>query len=138
MVSAPTRRTRAACVTSLLCQASIAQTQDLVVWLNERRIVGHDNNRRLLLIAQIAEQSINIGSGLTVEFTSRLIGQDQLRPFEQRPRNGYALLFTAGELIRSMIESPAKSDDFQQFHRAIAKSLKLHWARTEPGRCRRR
>lgn len=65
-------------------------------------VVGHHDDRRALLI-ELCQQAHDFQSVLRVEVTGRLIGKDQLRAKDDGTRNGYALLLTAGELMREMV-----------------------------------
>ena len=49
-----------------------------------------------------AEEPHDRVAGVRVELAGRLIGQEQLRPVGQCPRDGNSLLLAAGELVRPM------------------------------------
>jgi hypothetical protein len=51
----------------------------------------------VVLATDVVEQLHDVGSGLRVEVTRRLVGQDDIRSVEQGARNDDALLFTTRE-----------------------------------------
>ena len=69
-----------------------------------------DHQDRSALGIQPAQNVHDFGFGARVKIARRFVSQNDLRVIDQRPRNGNALLLTAGKLKRSMIQSIAESD----------------------------
>ena len=53
----------------------------------------------------------DLGSGLRVDVAGRLVGEHDLGPAGERARDGDALLLTARQLRRPMLEPRAQADD---------------------------
>lgn len=68
------------------------------------RIVGNDNHR-VALIAQLVQDRHHLFTGMAVERTGWLIGEDHLSAVHQRAGNTHALLLTAGKLRRLIINT---------------------------------
>lgn len=68
------------------------------------RIVG-DDNHRMPLIAQLMQDRHHLFTGMAVERTGWLIGEDHLSAVHQRAGNTHALLLTAGKLRRLIINT---------------------------------
>src|SRR3984957_720296 len=60
---------------------------------------------------------------LRVEIASRLVGQHDGRPRDQRPRNGYALLLAAAQLRRAMAETALYGKEVAQ----VVEIFPVHW-----------
>ena len=54
-----------------------------------------------------------------IQLAGRLIGKDDLRAMRQRARNGDALLFAAGKLLRHMLGACAQPHHFQTLQGAL-------------------
>ena len=63
-------------------------------------LVGDYDQRCTLLVVQGEQQIHDCRAGLAVQVAGRLVGEDDARPCHQRPRDGDALLLSAGELRR--------------------------------------
>lgn len=68
------------------------------------RIVG-DDNHRMPLIAKLMQDRHHLFTGMAVERTGWLIGEDHLPTVHQRAGNTHALLLTAGKLRRLIINT---------------------------------
>ena len=82
-------------------------------------------------LMQLAEKSDHDFFVGFVEVPGGLIGQDQLRLIDQRPRNRHALLLSAGKLRRQMRQAVAQSHALQRFRglpfvRDTVKILRQH------------
>ena len=56
------------------------------------------------VVDQLVEQLEDLLAGLAVERAGRLVGQQDQRVVDQRPRDADALLLPAGELHRAVVE----------------------------------
>ena len=62
------------------------------------RLVGHQDHGDALLAIELADDLHDLVRGAGVEVAGRLVGQQHGRAVDQRPRQGDALLLSAGEL----------------------------------------
>ncbi len=70
--------------------------------VDESRLVrGHHHGRAVRVDAR--EQLHDVDRGGGVQVSGRLVGQEHLRPVHERARDRYALLLTAGELVRQTL-----------------------------------
>ncbi len=72
------------------------------------RLVGHQDDRDALLHVQSLEDAHDLGAGLGIQVAGRLVGQDDARLVDQRPRDGDALLLPAGQLVGPMVDAVAQ------------------------------
>ena len=70
----------------------------VVVGSNEPAIVGDDDQGATALLLLLAQEGEDLVAPLVIEVARRLIGKQHRRVFDQGPRDGHALLLSAGEL----------------------------------------
>src|SRR3990167_2174662 len=70
-------------------------------------------------IVQFLENRHHLQSGLGVEVAGRLIGEDDLRIVDERPRDGDALLLSAGELIGQIVRAMRHPDRYERFFHSL-------------------
>src|SRR3546814_2528771 len=63
---------------------------------------------------QLAQQPQHLLAGLLIERPGRLVRQDDLGAVDQRPRDGDALLLSAGELARRMLQTLGHAEAGEQ------------------------
>ena len=78
------------------CTSLLFTSMNTVRHINKRLVMCHNHDRHSLLPADILQQGENGFAGLIIKRAGGLITEQQLGPFGQRARNGYALLLTAG------------------------------------------
>ena len=70
-------------------------------------------------VVQLLEQRHHFDGHAAVEISRRLVGEEQRRLRDQRSRDRHALLLTARQLARLVIESFAESDAAERFGREL-------------------
>ena len=75
---------------------------------------NHDD--RIAHLMQPVKQSEHLFSARLIERTGWLICEQQRRIPDKRPRNRHALLLSAGELTRSVMNPFRKSEHFNRIH----------------------
>jgi len=73
------------------------------------RLVGDHDDRNASLV-QLLEDSHDFNAGPAVQVSGRLIREQDLGVIDQRPRNGDALLLSAGKLTGMMILAPLQTN----------------------------
>ena len=66
--------------------------------------------------AQLVEQVEHVGGGVRVEVARGLVGQDHRRLGDERARDRDALLLSAGQLARPVVEAVAEPDAGERLH----------------------
>src|SRR5271169_2138878 len=104
---------------------------DAAVRLPRNVRVVRDHQNRMACLVQLTENLQNDLFVRFIEITSRLVGEDDLRLIDQRPRDSHALLFAARELRREMCHALAHADAAQSllrmlFIRHAVKILRQH------------
>jgi hypothetical protein len=89
-------------------------------------LVCDEDNRDAALSVQPLKNVHDLDAGARIEVAGGLVGKDDRRLVDERPRNGDALLLAARQLIREMVETVAKPDDLQRIHRAPMTLCSLH------------
>ena len=87
---------------------------------DDAEIVGNHNDRRIELALELIKQCHYLRLHGYVQRRCRLIGNQQLRPAQQRHRNHDALAHPAGKLVRIHFHPFARLGHFdriQHFHR---------------------
>src|SRR5687767_2057988 len=69
--------------------------------------------------SQLNKKVVQFFRSFAVEITRRLIGKYNCRIIDQRPCNGYTLLFATAKLLRLIFESSAKAQLFEQVGRPV-------------------
>ena len=90
--------------------------------------IVRDENHGDPLGVELLEHPQDFHAGVRIEVARRLVGQQQGRAVDQRPRDGHALLLAAGHLRRLVVGAIGQADAVQQ-HVRKADGLAL------PGRC---
>jgi hypothetical protein len=94
----------------LLYYQSVLEVDDTLAVMGDIGVMGDHEQGDILLLMQVGEYGHNILTGMGIEVTGRLIGQDNRRVFGQSAGDGDPLLFTAGEFGRSMIHTVGEAD----------------------------
>ena len=77
----------------------------------------HDNE---LFVRDLLQKLHDLHRRFTVQRAGRLIGQQNLRIVDQRPRNRHALHLSAGHLVGLFVQLVAQTDLFQRLHGALS------------------
>ena len=78
-------------------------------------LVGDQQHRDAAAAIQLLKQVHHLDAGPGVEVAGRLVGQQDRRLVDQRPRDGDALLLAARQLVGIVIHALAEPDDLQDF-----------------------
>ena len=73
------------------------------VLLENGPVVGHHDDGRAFLLVDPGQQTQDSVRCLVVQIAGRLVGDDELRPVQQRARYRYSLLLTSGKLMRHLV-----------------------------------
>ena len=76
--------------------------------------VGDQNERGSGFVGEFAEKSKDVFAVRRIEISRRFIGKEQRGPMDERPRDGDALLFSAGELRWQCVCPPGQADPLKQ------------------------
>jgi hypothetical protein len=76
--------------------------------------VGNQDERGPGFIGELAEKSEDVFAVRRIEISRRFIGKEQRGPMHERPRDGDALLFSAGKLRRQRVCPPGQADPLKQ------------------------
>ena len=74
------------------------------------RVVGHHHDGLARARPRAPQQAQQLGAGVRVEVAGRLVGEDDLRPADQRPRHRDPLLLAAGQLARPVPQPVGQAD----------------------------
>ena len=88
-------------------------------------IVGHDNETRAELPVEFEHQAQHVLAVARIQVAGRLIGQHQLRPGDERPRDRCTLALAAGQFPGLVCQPLSKADTRQQFARLLESRLLL-------------
>ena len=91
-------------------EVSILQLQDEVVGRDEALVVRDDHQGALPQALVLPEEVEDLVAGLRVELTGWLVGQDEHRVLDQRPRDRHALLLAPRQLVRAVVEAGSQAD----------------------------
>ena len=75
--------------------------------------MSDDDRERAQLLIDLGQRLQNHDSCLDIQRAGRFVTQQDIRPFDDRPRNGHPLLFTAGQLHRVVVLSGIQAHQFQ-------------------------
>ena len=107
------------CITAQpLTICAIDQRQHPVGVLRQLLVVGDDHDGRAFALANCFERLQHNRARLGIEVAGRLVGEQQRRIVGERPRNGDALLLSAGKLGRAVLHAVAQAEQVEQFFRA--------------------
>ncbi len=79
--------------------------QHAIARRGQPRIVRRDDRRELTFPVHLAKQIVQRVGGVLVEVAGGLVGEEQRRGHDQRPRDGDTLLLAAGQHARAMLET---------------------------------
>ena len=85
----------------------------------------HHQQRRAQLVVESLQQHQDARAGLGVEVAGRLVGDDQRRVGDDRPRDADALLLSAGELPRIVVGPVGQADGLKRDLDRRRRSLRL-------------
>ena len=77
----------------------------------------HDNE---LFVRDLLQKLHDLHRRFTVQRAGRLVGQQNLRIVDQRPRNRHALHLSAGHLVGLFMQLVTQTDLFQRLHGALS------------------
>jgi hypothetical protein len=83
------------------------------------RLVGDDHEGLALVPVEASEEGDDLGRALGVEVAGGLVGQDQLRPVDQRPRDRGPLLLATRQLGRLVAGAIGQTDGRQRIRRGL-------------------
>ena len=73
-----------------------------------------------LVAVQLLEHAQDLHAAPGVQVPGRLVGEEELRAVDQRPRDGHALLLAAGELRGFVVHAVAQAHALEHLRRALA------------------
>ena len=82
-----------------------------------RVVRDHDNE---LFVRDLLQKLHDLHRRFTVQRAGRLVGQQNLRIVDQRPRNRHALHLSAGHLVGLFMQLVTQTDLFQRLHGALS------------------
>ena len=85
--------------------------------------MGYDNDRNAFAV-QLFEQSHDFFRRLRVERAGRLVGEQNLRIVDQRPRDCDALLLATRQLTWQVIDALAETNLFEAMARALVEIVR--------------
>ena len=94
---------------------AIAHLDDAMRGGGDIAAVGDHDDRRAVTLADIAEKFDDERAGFGIEVAGRLIGQQNPRLHEQRPRERRPLHFAAGKLVQPVPRAMLHADGGEQF-----------------------
>ena len=94
----------------LVDDASVAEEHDPVGVRGGDRIVGDHDDRLLVLVDGVAHEVEDLGAGVRVEVSGRLVGEDDLGLARQGAGHRDPLLLPAGELARAVLQPVVETD----------------------------
>ena len=92
---------------------AVAHLNDPIGPRRDLAVVGNQNHH-MALAGQLIEQRHDFCAAVAVERTGGFVGQDDVPAVHQRAGNRYALLLTAGELMRTVAGACAKAQAVEQ------------------------
>ncbi len=110
---------RARFARAIFFDAPIAQGHQAGAAFGHVNIVRDDQDRGAQPLVQIANQRENLGAGVGVQIAGGLVGQQNRRINRKRARDGAALAFAAGKLVRQVLTARGQAHQVQQLVRAF-------------------
>jgi len=95
---------------SVLEYAAVSHADDALGRGGDLRAVGDDDEGQALLLTEVVEELEDLVLAPAIEITGRLVGQEDFRVIDQRPRDGDALLLPSGKLRRQTMLSSSETD----------------------------
>ena len=99
-------------------QTTVEDAEDPLGLSGDAGVVGHEQDRRPVLVADAVQHVEDLGARLGVERAGRLVGEQQPRPVRERARDRDALALAAGEGWRVAVGARREADLVQQLARA--------------------
>lgn len=99
---------------------------DVIATMREGAIVRRHDQRDTFVGDDFEQKIEDGGTGLLVEGTGRLIGEQDGRPVHQSSAKGRALTFPSGELLDAVAEAMAQTCAFAQVFESCLSSLPIH------------
>ena len=96
-----------------LADDTILDVDDLVGAVGHAALVRHHNDGDLLGAVELGEQVHDLHGGLGVEGAGGLVGQQDARLRDERPRDGHTLLLTARQLV-GVVRGPVRQTEMLQ------------------------
>jgi hypothetical protein len=78
-----------------------------------------DEHNSNIACIELLQDSHNLYTGMAIQISRWLIGQDQRWPCNQRAGNSHALLLSAGEFCGPVIRPRKQSDQRQRLQRLV-------------------
>ena len=105
---------------ALLGNAAVVDDRHAVAdGVDDLHLVRDDNDRDAKLAVDLRQKLQDLAGRGGVERRGRLVTEQIPRACRKRPRDGNALLLTAGELRGVCARAPVKADELQKLHRAL-------------------
>ena len=79
--------------------------------LDDRQIVGHEDQRQVQLVDQVGDEVEDLGADRDVEGADRFVGDQDARAGCEGSGDGDALALTAGELVRVPVPRVSRQAD---------------------------
>ena len=99
------------------------EAQDAIAALRQRFVMGHEDQRRRGAAIQLEHQLHDVAARAAVEVTRGLVRKQDSRLRCKGPRNGHALLLSAGQLRRVVSKAVAQADLVDDAQRRVARIL---------------
>ncbi len=102
-----------ACTPLVVDDAAVFQRDDPVSQLENTVVVGHHHGCRASDPPELFQHLHHNRACIFVERRCWLVGENDIRIAHQRPRNRHALLLTARQLIRQILQAICKAERAQ-------------------------
>lgn len=106
----------------------VAHVHDSVCAGGYSRVMGHNDHRKLLFFPHFSDQIQNLHCVDTVQATSWLVGEKDIRIVDQRARDCDALTLSPRHLARKVIHPLAQPESGQKVFRAFLVVACEAWA----------
>src|SRR5258708_27204255 len=90
-------------------QVAVLESQDAVRILRNIGLVSYDDDGHARLAIELLKDAHDFDAGARVESAGRLVGKNNLRIVDERPRDGHALLLASGQLAGMMVLAPRET-----------------------------
>src|SRR5262245_32095432 len=103
---------------SIDAHAAVTEADDSAGVLGDVGLVGHEHDGDAAFRVEALEDAHHLDARARVEVARGFIGQQQRWLVDERAGDGHALLLSARELIRVVIQPAAESDGFERCRRS--------------------